>query len=81
MKAYCIADKYWVDEVTNKPCDGPRYGDIVTVIGELFINGRQYYVLKEWPPVEPDDSYCAEHFIPLSEISETVIHEQVKELV
>lgn len=43
--------------------DGPEYGDICTVIGEVIEDGLKFYLLKEWPLDE--EGYQSNQFVPI----------------
>jgi len=77
MKVFCINDLGWYKEVKRffrikkVDCNGPDYGDILTVTREYYDEGELYYDFLEWPPKNGNDGFQARCFIPLSEIDET----------
>lgn len=81
MKVFCINsvgwdyDKFYLWGLigpVKKDCDGPKYGDTLTVANEYYAEGKLYYHLIEWPPCEGDNGFEAACFIPISEIEESV---------
>jgi len=84
MKVFCINDLGWF-EVRNYflftkevDCDGPDYGDILTVTREYYEKGELYYDLMEWPPKNNNDGFLASCFIQLSDIDETELVNTIK---
>lgn len=59
------------------PVNGPKNGDIVTVISSDWDEGQEYYQLKEWP-TEPEAGWDAAEFVPLQENFEKVSFEEIK---
>jgi hypothetical protein len=82
MRVRCINDQGWYDADTNKEEDGPKYGDVCTVIDVLLIDGLVYYVLYEWPLSESTEGWQRDDcFITIREdLDETIIHaDKIKE--
>lgn len=86
MKVRCNNDSGWHIDVHilwglfkfKRSGYGPRKGDVVTVVGETWEMGEQYYLLKEW---EPDDqNYLAICFDPIDEAAiQEVSFQTIKE--
>ena len=78
MKMKCINQKTWVHHDTHQIEDGPIFGEIVTVVGDVTPYG---YDLKEWPC--PDDfGWRKDLFVPVVRIDCTKeIAESFKEVL
>lgn len=76
MRVFCINSDGWYESKKflwfkrDVDCDGPTYGDIVTVVNKYYEGGILYYNITEWPPCIGDNGFEAECFIPLSDIDE-----------
>jgi len=85
MRLVCINTTGWYQDkkalfglITYKRnCKGPKYGDIVTKIKDVYEEGILYYILVEWPDAN-DEGFEATSFIPLSEIDETEMERNYK---
>lgn len=86
MKVKCIGEtdvwetvnrSWWFFKLKNKLCKGPKLGDIVTVIGSNWDEGKEYYELMEWPI--KGLGWDAEYFIPLETFYEKISISQIKE--
>lgn len=85
-KAVCINDSGWISDKSilwgliewEKDEPGPKEGEIVTVVGQYWSEGKLYFVLKEWSDDE-DDGFSAEEFRPIEANFQTVSYEKVME--
>ena len=83
MKLFCINEDGWgvrrkfLKFLGQKQINGPKYGDIVTSLGDCWEEGVFYYIIKEWPPCDEDNAWEAECFIPISELEEEVEEEEI----
>lgn len=76
MKVKCINKKGWIygtlflkkkwpwSKRQNKPADGPKFDDIVTVEEEKYCDGEKCYRLVEWPY---NGLYLAKLFQPIDD--------------
>lgn len=79
MRLMCVNTDGWVEDRSylfglikiKRDCDGPTYGDMVSVTSSYYEDGVLYYVLLEWPEKKRNDGFQADCFIPLSSIDET----------
>jgi hypothetical protein len=86
MKVKCINENGWVQDrrllfrwLGGKEIDGPKNGDILTVIDEHWAEGMRYYRLKEWP-TKKEEGWEADCFVPLETRFESVSYEEIKEV-
>ncbi len=85
MKVRCINNLGWVEtdrkiigiKLPDRNCDGPAYGDTLTVLNEYWEKGEKYYILLEWPCGK--DGWAASGFKPIPEQYETVSFTVIKE--
>lgn len=68
MKVMCIKDGQWRGKLTGDPAEGPKYGEVVTVVDEVTTSDKDVYILQEYPDAR---GYAKKRFIPLSDIDET----------
>jgi len=87
MKVKCINPDNWLEcdrtflglfRLPDKDCEGPAYGDVVTVQRKYWHKGKLYYDLVEWPSKSDNDGFDAEEFLPLDEFFEQVTFKQLK---
>lgn len=80
MKYKCINKRGWQSERSgfqrivfgrHKDVEGPKFGDIVTVIGEYYSSGKKYFYLLEWPATNKTRGFEARGFVPYDEDEET----------
>lgn len=87
MKVECTNQEGWMfkkiflrrlffwQKKKNKPSNGPKKGDVVTVSREVWHEGILYYAFVEWPN---SGFYNSKYFKPIEENSfEKVTYEQV----
>jgi hypothetical protein len=73
MRVLCINEKGWETKVKGIPGEpfvkvpGPLYGEVYEVVNEGVTGSQRYYELESWPDIK----WCAECFIPISDIDET----------
>jgi hypothetical protein len=87
MKVRCINKHGWyytksilwgIVKYNRYNSNGPKYNDVVTVVGEEWHEGIQFYKLKEWPGEE--DVYQSNQFEPIEEDSvQQVTYTKIKE--
>lgn len=85
MKVKCINKLGWeirnrkflFFNLKNKRVIGPKFGDILTVVGSSWDMGEEFYDLKEWP--ESEGGYESSQFEPLEEKYEEVKFKEIKE--
>lgn len=79
MKVLCIKTGQWVGVLSGTIFDGPKYGEIVTVVGDGYCGHFPTYDILEYPD---DAGWNKEWFIPISSIDETTFERNYqKELV
>lgn len=84
MKVKCINEGWWVENRRflwrrfKRKVDGPKFGDILTVIDDDWEEGIRYYQLKEWP-TKKEDGWQADCFVPMENQFERVSFEHIKE--
>lgn len=85
-KVVCINDTGWTSDKSflwgtikwEADSVGPKEGDISTVVGQYWSDGKLYLVLKEWSDDE-DDGYAAEEFRPIETNFRSISLEKVME--
>lgn len=88
MKVKCITpaghSNFWVEtrvflwlRLGEKKVDGPKEGDIVTVVGEYWDRGECFYLLKEWPTKE-NEGWNSNCFVPIEPAFEKISYNEIK---
>lgn len=68
--------KHWWSKPVREQVEGPKKGDVLTVLQSIWYSGKEYYMLKEWPN---QGFFDAREFVPLDEKFEEVKFSQIKE--
>lgn len=76
MKVMCISNSWYSMMYNEYNNDGPKYGEVCTVVSEIC----DAYILNEYPKdaYGGDQAFSKPNFIPLSSIDETTFQRNYK---